>query len=72
MKTLWNLLAPQNNYPEHLCIYIYWEKSHSKGQRHNCPNSPGDMNALNSDLSHRKPEYKSRINCNAFLTDYLM
>ena len=48
------------------------KKSHSKDQGHNCPNSPGDMNVLNSDLSYRVPEYRSRINHNTFMTDYLM
>lgn len=69
MNTLWDLLVPQNIYPEHLSIYISWEKkkSHSKGQRCNCLNLPGDMNVLPSDLSHRKPEYRSRINHNAYL-----
>lgn len=64
MNILWDLLVPQNIYPEHLSIYIFWQKkkSHSKGQRCNCLNLPGDMNVLNSDLSQRKPEYRSRIN----------
>lgn len=26
MNTLWDLLVPQNIYPEHLSIYISWEK----------------------------------------------
>lgn len=26
MKTLWDLFVAQNIYPEHLPIYIYWEK----------------------------------------------
>lgn len=52
MKTLEDLFVPQYIYPEHLSIYNFWEKSHSKGQGHNCLNSPGDT--LNLDLFSQK------------------